>query len=117
MSVNYRGRLNTGYLSRVTSAINGNNFSISTAWNTRTSEWETAVLKQGFFGVFRPLMCIVSQDEKQANWVHGRVEEIVQERDPMDWKDAKSILANSDEYVVASDTGFFQRMVRTTGEE
>ena len=56
-------------------------------------------------GVFRPLVCVGAQDERQARWVHDRVEEIVERHNVMDWRAAKSALINSDEYLVAFGCG------------
>lgn len=60
-------------------------------------------------------MCVGAQDQRQAHWAHDRVEEIVERHNPVDWAVAKSALINSDEYLVASDAGLFQRMLRASG--
>ena len=116
MSVDYRGHLSTGYLSKVTNRIDGKRYNISTVRNARTKEWETFVYKQGLFGAFRPLLCVGAQDGKQAGWVHDRVEEIAEQHNPADWRDAKSALIYSDEYAVASEAGFFQKMLQAAGQ-
>lgn len=89
-----------GYTSDVTNTINGKKYLISTtALGRRTSMWETAVLKRTLFGIpnmLRPLLRVITLDEKQALFVHGRVEEIVAQRDPTEWEPAKWALMNDD---------------------
>lgn len=118
MSVEYSNKtLFTGRLSKVTNAIDGKTYNVSTVWDDRTKEFQTAILREGFFGMFRPLLCIGAQDMKQALWVHDRVEEISETCSSKGWTDAKSKLINSDEYAVASDAGFFHKLLQATGEE
>ena len=101
----------------MTNTTDGKKYNISTARNARTNEWETLVCKQAFFGVFRPLLFVGAQDSKQARWVHDRVEEIAERKSPTDWRDAKSALINDDEYAIASDAVFFQKMLQAAGED
>lgn len=108
MSVDYRGHMRTGYLSKVTNTIDSGKFNVSTAW-TR-GEWETAILKQGFFGALRPLARITSHNETQAKWVHDRVEEIVEAQDQADWKYHIS-------KTVSSDESFFRALKKACGED
>jgi hypothetical protein len=88
MSVDYRGRASTGYLSRVTSVINGKKYNVSTA-QKGIDQWETAILNRGFLGMFRPLICIRAPDEQRACWTHNRFEEIAEQHDPSDWNNVK----------------------------
>ena len=65
MSVDYKGK-KSGYLSRVTNAHDGKQYIVSTA-RVRGGDWQTAVLKPGFFGPFRRLMTIDDLTEQQAS--------------------------------------------------
>ena len=66
MSVDYRGELSSGLLSRVTNSVNGKKYNISTVWNARRGEWETAAFEQTLLGAFRHLICMSTQDENRA---------------------------------------------------
>ena len=91
MAADYKGRRSAGYLSRVTNATNGKTYIVSTVRLGRL-EWETRVLREGFFGTlfnaFLPLLRIDAADRELARRVHHRVEEIAEERDPSDWQAA-----------------------------
>jgi hypothetical protein len=99
MSIDYKGQLRTGLLSKVTNTINNERYNISTVRNPGTGGWETSIFKQKLFGAFRPLICLSAQDERQARLVHDRVENIVEQSDPAKWKDAEFKIA-----IVAAET-------------
>jgi hypothetical protein len=88
MSIDYRGRQNTGYLTKVTNTIDRKKYNVSTVIRAETSGWETAVLKQGFLGIFRPVVTVSAQDEEEASKIHDWVEEIIERYDPMLWEHA-----------------------------
>jgi hypothetical protein len=91
MSVDYRGALNSGLLSRVTSNVDGQRYNVSSAITSQAAggcKFETAVFKRGLLGSFRPLIKVASQGDVQAKWVHYRVEEIAERRSRDDWGEA-----------------------------
>src|SRR5437867_276950 len=85
MSVDYRGELGSGLLSKVTNNVNGKKYNISTVRQARTGEWETAAFEQTLFGAFRHLICLTSSTDGRARCIHDAVEDIVEQRDPADW--------------------------------
>jgi hypothetical protein len=96
MSVDYRGHKSTGYLSKITNVIDGKKYNVSTVLKARPSSWETVVLKQGFFGAFRPVLNVIAEGEEHARWVHDRVEEIVERHNPTDWRHLVLQFANQE---------------------
>jgi hypothetical protein len=78
MSIDY-------HLSRVTNAHDGKQYIVKTA-RVPGGDWQTAVLKPGFFGAFRRLMTLYDLTEKQASLVHDQVKAIVANDDPMHWR-------------------------------
>ena len=89
MSVDYRGELSSGLLSRVTNSVNGKKYNISTVWNARRGEWETAAFEQTLLGAFRHLICMSTQDENRARRIHDWVENTAEQIDPKIWDGAK----------------------------
>jgi hypothetical protein len=88
-----------GYSSDVTNTVNGKKYLISTAFHRGTGKWETAVLERKLFGIpnfLYPTLRIIAQDEHQARFIHGRVEEIVSQRAPHEWDSAERALVNHD---------------------
>ena len=117
MGVEYRRSVATGRLSKVTSEIDGSRYNVSTVWKANIEEWQTVVLKEGFFGAFRPLLSVGAQDQKQASWVHIRVEEIAATCASTGWAEAKSKLINSDQYRMSADNGFERAIMQALGHE
>ena len=83
MSVEYDGyNASTGFLTKLTNPIDRKQYTVSTVpkknrFNNRFNNtcWETAVLKSGFFGSFRPLFFMpdVARDEDTARKIHNSV--------------------------------------------
>lgn len=111
-----------GYTSDVTNAISGKKYLISTV-KQRTGGWglwETAVIERKLFGIpnmFRPVLRVTARDEHQAQYVHGRVAEIVAQRDQAEWESAKWTLKNDDLEAAPSPTPSNTDQAKSTAED
>jgi hypothetical protein len=95
MGVDYKGHQTTGYLTKITNAVDGKKYNVSTVLKASGPmvHWETSVSKQGFFGAFlKPLLSVHSMEENDARWAHEQMEGIVEQQNPMDWKRAQYML-------------------------
>lgn len=105
MSIDYRGELSSGLLSKVTNTVNGKRYNISTVWNARKGEWETAAFEQTLLGAFRHLICMNTQDENRARRIHDWVENTAEQIDPKEWNGAKLEGTETDAECNSKDSG------------
>jgi hypothetical protein len=76
-----------GYCTKVTNALDGRRYNISTVprRTARQKLWETAVLKSGFFGAFRPRFSVITDTDDYALKIHDEVREFVEGCPPAKW--------------------------------
>jgi len=87
MTIEYNGySARTGFLTKLTSEADEKQYSVSTVQKYRSTRfgkekyWESAVLKSGFFGAFRPLFVVVTMDDddNRIRKIHNHVKEVVE---------------------------------------
>jgi len=95
MSVDYKGHERSGYLSRVTKVHDGKQYIVFTVPVAARAanfdgEWQTAVLKTGFFGAligaFRPLLTYDGLTDQNASSVHDQIVQLVDQYRPDLWR-------------------------------
>jgi hypothetical protein len=100
MSIDYKGKLKTGYLTHLTNRHNMRKYAVYTVPRA-TGRWETVVFQRTPVAASRPPLASANTwAESEAAWLHDQVETIAEQRNPTEWRVAVlNSVKGSDDHV------------------